>query len=325
MLNPFSPILDTKSTMKKMDLTSSIQTPQLLDLKERDTRAIMKDTHSNSQTQTTVLGEINISPPLSLEEKNFLLSYIETTHYDDDTLFDHGLYFVDKPKIENVKIESNLTKKSYAEMADTVFSLSRKKPLELTPSCDCPLKIIQDHTTFEFNALSISPKHLDRNSSSLWLIFLIEHFFKEHCFAKTIYPQVFSFLKSHTLNGEIWLKTGGKWDTQKISVRDNCVFVSHSNIPVKIKDKFQQKTIFVNKFNHISLLSEHIQPHQIKDEYSKKYYEMKIKDIADLNDTTKEYPIILPQSYLLDQILFNAHLMNTIKPKTTKDHKPIKV
>ncbi len=325
MLNPFPNILDNNSVLEDIHTNSLTQTKILGESKERDTRAIMKDTHTNSPIQTTVLGEINISPPLSLEEKDFLLSYIETTHYDDDTLFDHGLYYVDQPKVENVNIEPNLTKKSYAEIVDTVFSLSRKNPLELTPSLECPLKIIQDNKTFEFNALSISPKHLERISSPFWLLFLIEHFFKENCFSKTISPQFFSFFKTHNLNGEIWFKTGRKWDTQKISVQDNCVFVSHSNIPVQIKGKFQNKTIFVNKFNHLSLLSEHVAPTQIKDEYSKKYYEMKIKDIADLNDTTKEYPIILPQSDLLDQILFNAHLKNTLVNTITTNNKPIKI
>ena len=82
--------------------------------------------------------------------------------------------------------------------------------------------------TFDILSLitSSKPKTENFDDAIEWLNILIDFFFKENSFIKQAYPEIFDFIKPHTINGEIIGFYEEKECTFKINVSNNEVFLS---------------------------------------------------------------------------------------------------
>lgn len=271
------------------------------------------DSHLLSPTQETVLGTISVDPPFSKEEVQFLDAFLKTHHYAELNSFDLGLYKTDNPSYTKCQLAND---SSFLEkFKQGVDALTNKKTQEFVPSLTCPLVIIQNTKTHEFDSISINNKHELRTHSAEWLVFMIEHFFKKDAFAKIINPNHFNFLHHHILNGQIWQKAGKTWNAQQIVAINNEIFLSYASIPINQKETNspENKILRINLINHRSVLKEHGMVALGNNFYQKQYHDMSIKCIADYNKTTKLKKIELKESERLNKILLNSTLNNNLK------------
>ncbi len=269
-----------------------------------------------SPTQETVLGDINVSPALSQKEAEYLNLFLNTHHYIDTSQNNFGLYSTNlKPPQEHL---DNTTQdgqfiQHFRKVVDALIS---NQAQEFVPSLSCPLLIIKNPITESYDTITINRTHVTRQASARWFVFMIEHFFKNNSLAKLIYPEKFSFFIPHKLNGEIWVKAGRTWDTQKIIISQNKVFLCFASVPIR-KDLSENNNeiISVNFWNHTTLFKNKNSQLLGNTFYSKQYHEMSIQKIAEYNTiTTPELQEFTPTE-TLEKIIFQAKLNSKLSSK----------
>ena len=148
---------------------------------------------------TKFFGHVNVVPPLSSQEIEYLNKFSDTRRMDRSK----GPYFVNGTGYAGQDHESDI--KDY------------NSPPSGQPSLWCHWVPTQDGSAIEWNG---SEKF--RNSLE-WMKYLIEHFVGSNPFAKQVSTEEFSFLQSHTLNGEIAAEGESESDRWTLSVKDNKV------------------------------------------------------------------------------------------------------
>lgn len=269
-----------------------------------------------SPTQETVLGEIKISPALSPKEAEYLNLFLNTHHYIDTTQNNFGLYSTNlKPPQEYLdnKPQDGQFIQHFRKVVDALIS---NQAQEFVPSLSSPLLILKNPVTDSYDSITINRTHVTRQASARWFVFIIEHFFKKNALAKLICPEKFSFFIPHDLNGEIWVKAGRTWDTQKIIVSKNEVFLCFASVPIR-KDLAENNNdiISVNFWNHTALFKNKNSQLLGKTFYSKQYHEMSIQQIAEYNDITTPDLQVFSPTETLEKIIFQAKLNSKLTSK----------
>ncbi len=148
-------------------------------------------------------GKIAVEPPLSAEEIAYLKLFANTRRMDR-TL---GPYFVEGSGFHGQGDDSDI--------------LNSNKPPEGQPGLWCQWEPSEDGTAIEWDG---SEKFYN---SEQWMKYLIDHFLKPNCLAKSELP----FLQAnHVLNGVIGAQGEEDDDVWRLVVEDNRVFREDATI-----------------------------------------------------------------------------------------------
>lgn len=252
------------------------------------------------------MGEISIFPALSHVEKKFFLKFLDKFHSINKDEVDQGIYSIKKNEVNTNKPNKEALQENISNTFEDVISniqthilASHSMDEKLTPSLFSPFELCISSADETTECLSLKKKHSQKTESAKWLVFLIEHFFQKECIAKTIYPDEFNFLDTHTLNGAVWYKIG--LDVKKIEVKDNIVTLFTLQVPEHLA-KLQNGTIY---------------------DY-KKYCKITIQELADNAQFSSKEVISLTKSNLLNKLILNAELNNNLKVNKV-EKKAIKV
>ena len=145
--------------------------------------------------QTEFSGVINVDPPLSAEEIDYLNKFATTRRMDRA----NGPYFVGGSGFCGQGIDSDV--------------ISHNNPCSGQPGLWCQWVPTEDGKGIEWDG---NEKFYD---SVEWMQYIIDHFIGEAPLAKSELP----FLKSHTLKGEISAQGEDNEDTWFLIVKDNKV------------------------------------------------------------------------------------------------------
>lgn len=247
----------------------------------------------------TVMGEVTIFPALSPLEKEFLNMFLDKYHFRSNYSIDQGIYDFYKPTSHN----DTVTNKDKL-LGDQQFFIIFQKAVEnvstdilmkdkLTPSFSCPLAVSINSNDYNTDRLILKNKHPDKTNIANWLVFLIEHFFKKDCIAKTLYPEKFNFLEEHNLNGVIFQKINIMMNSQKIEVKNNEVNVFTAD------------------------LSEYKQKETSKDSNNSNYKNT-IQEIVQNSNFNFNFKAELQKSDLLNKLIFAANLRHSLKINNNK-------
>ena len=237
----------------------------------------------------TIFGEINIFPPLSQDEKDYLSLFLKKTHvtiYENTELIE-TLYKVHS----STKISKTEKIQEFLEQEDGWQNhILGIKTNDLTPFGSIPLSVNEE-------SIKVIKKSSFKNHIGEWLAFLIEHFFKENSIAKTIYPEEFSFLQPHQLKGSIYLKGTEYFKVEHIHVNNNLVYRSYGD------------------YSSHPLYSLH-NPNT--------YKKLHIKDLLNYEHATTGIFLNLPESNFLDKLLLKEDLSKKLE-FNKKNQKQIKL
>lgn len=160
-------------------------------------------------------GVIEITPALSFREASYLANYLMTWHFAYPEKDLDGLYGIhnDKDK-ELVSTERGAS-----------FTVNKEKQ-EHVPSLICPL--VLGSTSWDkknvINAIGIKTQIKGLQYAGSWVLFLIEHFFKENAYAKHLFYDTFGNFQNHVCNGSmVYLDESRGNACIEILVKDNKV------------------------------------------------------------------------------------------------------
>ena len=152
--------------------------------------------------KTTFFGEIIAVPPLSLQERSFLSLFSSYKHEESNDK-NGGRY-------PNEKLST---------------AIGSNKPPVGQPSWWCGW-ISNENGNIVWN----------ENTSFLmpveWFVYIVEHFFTEHAFAKFLAPEMCDkySLSSHVFNGTIYAQGISLADIWRLDVKNNEVFICRGKV-----------------------------------------------------------------------------------------------
>jgi hypothetical protein len=149
--------------------------------------------------QTDFTGSVTVSPPLSAEEVAFINKFSETRRMHRK----NGPYFVDGGGYAGQDHDSDI--------------IDYNEPPPGQPGLWCKWEASEDGTEISWNG---AEKFYDADE---WMAYIIDHFIRHNPTAKLKHPEEFSFLRGHTVTGDIFATGEEPGDLWKIEVRDNDV------------------------------------------------------------------------------------------------------
>ena len=143
-------------------------------------------------------GQVNVVPPLNQQEIHFLTKFSESRRMDREK----GPYYLGTGDFGQDR-ENDI--RNY------------NRPPEGQPGLWCNWQPTSDGSAIEWSGAE------KFYSSMEWMQYLIDHFIGSNPIAKQLHPEEFSFLQSHTLNGEIGAQGEDRTDKWTLIVTDNIV------------------------------------------------------------------------------------------------------